>query len=96
MWLNYCAILKKVPNGMVITFPDVPGCFTCAFDRGEVDSLAKEILSLTFHGHNREDLPEATPENEVDIDEGEEVVLVSVEMGEEDGVLKSLIPSELI
>ena len=96
MLLKYFAVLKPVENGIIITFPDVPGCFTCAFTRDEIDSLSKEVLSLTFHDHSPEELPKASAASELELEEGQETVEISVEMELENGRLKSLIPLELL
>ncbi|MBR0136140.1 MAG: type II toxin-antitoxin system HicB family antitoxin [Clostridia bacterium] len=96
MKLSYYAVLKNVPNGIVITFPDVPGCFTCAFDMGEVDKLAEEVLCLTFHGHRQEDVPAASEKESIETAENELLRLIEVEMDVEDGALKSRIPIDLL
>ena len=96
MILRYFAKLKQVPNGIVITFPDVPGCFTCAFTRDEIESLSREIMSLTFHGHRPDELPRMSGADEIELEEGQELILIETEMALENGLLKSLIPTDLI
>ncbi len=96
MTIKYFAKLRPVENGFVITFPDVPGCFTCAFTRDEAEPLSQEVLSLTFHGHSPDDLPAASSAEEIELEEGQELMEISAEMELVDGMLKSLVQTDLI
>lgn len=96
MRISYFAKIRQAENGFVITFPDVPGCFTCAFTRDEIEPLSKEVLSLAFNGHDPRDLPVPSRMEEVELEEGQELVLIEAEMELSEGVLKSLIESDLM
>ena len=96
MIIGYFAKIRPVDNGFVITFPDVPGCFTCAFTRDEIEPLAREVLSFAFHGHVPEDLPAASAHDALELEEGQEALFVEAEMALENGRLRSLIDNGLL
>lgn len=42
----YPAVFYKYDNGdYAIEFPDLPGCFTCAYSEDEADYMAKDVLA---------------------------------------------------
>ena len=96
MIIAYYAKLRPVENGFVITFPDVPGCFTCAFTRDEIEPLSREVLSFAFHGHSPEDLPKASQKEELELEANEEALFIEAEMALENGRLRSLIDNGLL
>lgn len=96
MELKYYAKLKKDENGFYISFPDVPGCFTCAFNREEINSISAEMLSYIFNGRRVEQLPRPSAREEISLEEDRELQEIVFEMAVEGGRLKSTIPIGLI
>ena len=44
MKYHYYAIFEKDEDGYSISFPDLPGCLTCAKDIEEALKMAKDVL----------------------------------------------------
>lgn len=57
MKLTYYAIFDYAKDGINVSFPDVPNAFTCGFTKRHAKKMAKEVLSLTFHGTPLSDIP---------------------------------------
>lgn len=82
---SYCypAILTYEDGyDIAVTFPDLPGCTTCGSNEVEALEQATEALGghLWSMEENEEEIPVATPLNEVQHDENEAVILVNVYM----------------
>ena len=78
-------------GGYWVSFPDLEGCFTQGETLEEAFAMAKEVLALQLDGMT--EYPQATPLKEVQLEEGETVMLV--ESGEADRIVyvkKSEVP----
>ena len=78
----YPAVIDFDDDGISITFPDLPGCFSCAFSENEIINKAREAMGL--HLYNMEDdgdyIPEPSDILSVPHDDKQAVVLVDVLM----------------
>jgi len=45
----YPAIIEKAEDGYNVSFPDVPGCYTCGEDLPEAIAMAEDALALFFY-----------------------------------------------
>ncbi len=55
--LKYPAVFEVNHDGISISFPDVPQCLSCAYDKRQSFRMAKEALELALHGEKIFDLP---------------------------------------
>ena len=74
------AVFDYADDGISISFPDLPGCFSCAENDEEALYMAKEALRLWLLVAEDEgiDIPGATPLNKVSLDKNQRVVLIDV------------------
>ena len=80
----FVAILDYADDGINVSFPDLPGCFTCA-DSGDTEGAlknAKEAMGLHLFGmeQDKEPIPEATPITQITLDKNQIPVLIDVFM----------------
>jgi len=78
----YPAIFDYADDGISISFPDLPGCFSCAHTDEEALYMAKDAAGLMLHclELDKEEIPEPTPLNKITIGSNQRVVLVEVRM----------------
>ena len=78
----YPAIFHYEDDGISISFPDLPGCYSCAWSDEEGLRMAKEALGL--HLWSMEDdgdiIPRPSSLMDVSLEENERAVLVEVYM----------------
>ncbi len=100
----YPAVFDYADDGISISFPDLPGCLSCADNDEEAAKNAKEVLSLFIYDFekNNEEAPKPTPLSEIKIADNQVIALIDVWMPyhrsqvKEVYVKKTLtIPSEL-
>lgn len=77
---TFVAVLDCADDGISVSFPDLPGCFTCA-DSGDIDGAVKnaqEALSLHLCCMEKdgEVIPNPTMEQDIVLDKGQKTVLV--------------------
>ena len=76
------AIFDYADDGISISFPDLPGCFSCANTDEEALYMAKDALGL--HICNMEDdgdeIPAATKLKDIKIKSNQKAILVEVNM----------------
>ena len=80
----YIAIFDYADDGISVSFPDLPGCFTCA-DAGDTETAlknAKEALGLHLFGMEQDNdaIPEPTPITKIALDKNQIPVLIDVFM----------------
>ena len=80
----YIAIFDYADDGISVSFPDLPGCFTCA-DAGDTETAlknAKEAMGLHLFGMERDSdpIPEATPITKITLEKNQVPVLIDVFM----------------
>lgn len=78
----YPAIFTKTATGYSVRFPDLDGCVSAASTLDEAHRLAKEGLGLHLWGMEEDDeaIPEATPVDEMQHENGKIIGLVEVWM----------------
>jgi predicted RNase H-like HicB family nuclease len=79
---TYPAIFDYADDGISVSFPDFPGCFTCAHSDEEALKMAEEALGLRLAvmEQDREDTPDPTPARNVETEPNQRVMLVQVYM----------------
>lgn len=78
----YPAVFDYANDGISISFPDLPGCFSCADTDEEAIYMAKEALGLHLYGmeEDGDDIPTPTTINRINLESKQAVVLVDVLM----------------
>ena len=81
---TYIAVLEYADDGINITFPDLPGCITCADVNATEDAVknAKEALGLHLFGMEQDDepIPLPTPLTKLKLEKNCVPVLIDVFM----------------
>lgn len=79
---QFTAIFNYADDGISISFPDLPGCISCAETTEEGLNNAEEALGLMLVHLEREGekIPEATPIEKIKYNEKERMFLISVWM----------------
>ncbi|WP_027363656.1 type II toxin-antitoxin system HicB family antitoxin [Desulfotruncus alcoholivorax] len=78
----YPAIFDYADDGISISFPDFPGCFSCADSDEEAISMAKEALGLHLYSmeEDNDEIPDPTPISKIKLESDQVVVLIEVFM----------------
>ena len=78
----YPAVFEYSSDGISISFPDLPGCFSCANSDQEAVIMANDALGLHLYSleEDNEEIPEPTPINNIRLDSNQAVVLIEVYM----------------
>lgn len=78
----YPAILTYEKDGINISFPDLPGCNTCAMNDEEAYYMAKDALGLFIACNEEEniELPTATGLKNIKLRQNEKAILIEVNM----------------
>jgi len=76
------AIFSYEEDGINISFPDLPACFSCGFNDEEALKNAKEVLELYLFSLEEDglEIPDYTPVNQIKTQENEAVMLIDVWM----------------
>lgn len=78
----YPAIFNYAEDGINISFPDLKGCYSCAFSQDECVDMAKDALSLYIALSEKHGDPLPTPSDirSIKADDGDVVTLVEAFM----------------
>ena len=81
---SFLAVLEYASDGISISFPDLPGCFSCA-EKDDTESAlknAREALGLHLLGMEQdgETIPEPTQISRLTLQENQAAALISVFM----------------
>ena len=78
----YPAIFEYEKEGISISFPDLPGCYTCASTDEEAFFMAKEAMGLHLKGMEADNdvIPEPTPLREIKVGNNQRAVLIQIDM----------------
>ncbi|WKV08468.1 type II toxin-antitoxin system HicB family antitoxin [Thermoanaerobacterium sp. CMT5567-10] len=78
----YPAIFDYASDGISVSFPDLPGCFTCGDNDEEAIKNAKEAMALHIAGMEDDGdvIPEPTPISKVKLEDNQIVVPIEVWM----------------
>lgn len=79
---EFVAVFNYAEDGISISFPDLPGCLSCADTTKEAIKNAEEVLGLVLYGmeEDNEQIPEPTLLENVKCEENEKAVLINVWM----------------
>ena len=88
MKITYNAVFQYAEDGVNVQFYDIYNALTCADTREEAIYMAKDVLPLALDGERTGSLPAPTPKEKIPVKPDEEVVSITVEMYEENGILK--------
>ena len=81
---SFISIFEYADDGINISFPDLPGCYSCAAKNATEDAIknAKEALGLHIFGMEQdgETIPEATSINQLKLEKNCVPVLIDVFM----------------
>lgn len=55
--IRYSAFFEINIDGISISFPDIPECLSCAFNKRQSLNMAKDALKLALHGVRIDELP---------------------------------------
>lgn len=78
----YPAFFLFEPDGISVSFPDLPGCLTCGDDPEEAFRMAREAMALHLYGleQDGEAIPEPSSPSALRPESSEVVTLVEVWM----------------
>ncbi|MGN1300966.1 MAG: type II toxin-antitoxin system HicB family antitoxin [Clostridia bacterium] len=78
----YPAIFEYEKKGISISFPDLPGCISCAKDDEEALYMAKDALGLYIvcAEEDGEELPHPSKLNKINLTQNQKITLVEVNM----------------
>ena len=81
---SFIAVFDFAEDGISISFPNLPGCFSCA-DAGDTEAAmanAREALGLHLFGMEQdgETIPEPTPVNRLSLGKNQAFSLITVFM----------------
>lgn len=78
----YPAVFNYADDGISISFPDLPGCFSCGWSDEEALRMAKDALGghLWCMEDDGDEIPEPTPMCDLHVEENERLVLIEVYM----------------
>lgn len=79
---EFVAIFNYAEDGISISFPDLPGCLSCADTTKEAIKNAEEVLGLVLYDmeEENEEIPEPTLLENVKCEKNERAVLINVWM----------------
>ena len=77
---EFVAVFNYAKDGISISFPDLPGCLSCADTTDEAIKNAEEVLGLVLYDMEteKEKIPEATPLEKIKCTENERAVIISI------------------
>ena len=76
------AVFNYADDGIYVSFPDLPGCFTCGDSDEEAVKMAEEALGLHIWGMENDDdtIPQPSSGDRIKIEPNEKIFLVYVWM----------------
>ena len=76
------AVFHYAVDGISVSFPDIPGCYTCADTDEEAISMAEEALGLHLYSmeQDNDSIPEPSQGKQVYLEPNEKIFLVDVWM----------------
>jgi len=78
----YPALFDYAEDGITITFPDLPGCITCATNDEEAFFMAKDALGghMVVIEEGNDIIPIPTKLNNINLNKNQRAVLIQVDM----------------
>ena len=79
---EFVAIFNYAEDGINISFPDLPGCLSCADTTEEAIKNAEEVLGLVLYDmeQENEEIPNPTPLEKIKCNKDDRAVLINVWM----------------
>jgi predicted RNase H-like HicB family nuclease len=76
------AVFNYDDDGISVSFPDLPGCFTCGNSDEEAVRMAEDALGLHLFGMEEDDeaIPEPSRGDKINLEANERIFLVDVWM----------------
>ena len=81
----YAAVFKQEGDKVYVSFPDLPGCITSGEDMSEAYEMAVDAANLWVTSaveDLHEQVPDATPIEQIECHEGERAMLIQVDTEE--------------
>ena len=77
---TFPAIFDYADDGISISFPDLPECFSCSETTEEALKDAEEVLGLCLYNRedNNEPIPEPAPLDKVHCELNQKIVLIKI------------------
>jgi len=96
-WYSYIAIFNHEDNGINISFPDLPGCLSCADMDEEAIRKAKDAMGLymTVLEDDGGEIPKPTALKDIQLGKNDVPFLVEVFMPEVRANIKDMYIKEL-
>lgn len=86
--LSYLALFRFDSDGINISFPDLPGCLSCAFSENQAVPMAEEALSLWLSGMEYGQLPPPSPVDLFTCRANESAHEIAVSVRVKDGIIE--------
>jgi len=79
---NYIAVIHYADDGISISFPDLPGCFSCADGDDDVFSMAQEAMGLHLWSMEQDGdkIPVPSTLSNIKLEENEVAIMINVFM----------------
>ncbi|SFD61036.1 type II toxin-antitoxin system HicB family antitoxin [Bacillus sp. UNCCL81] len=77
MKVSYYAIFEYDNDGINISFPDLPGCLSCAWSNVEAQKMAKEAMELYIRDIPIEKLPIPSSAEQIYLKKNEMLFLIT-------------------
>lgn len=79
---SFPAVYHHADDGISISFPDLPGCFSCAFADEDARTMACDALELMLFTmlNERKKIPCPTSQDDIMLGDGESVHLIKANM----------------
>ena len=79
---SFVAVFEYADDGISISFPDLPGCFSCANTEEEGVRMAEDAMGLHLLGmeEDGEEIPAPTRIQDIHLEQNQVPVLISVYM----------------
>lgn len=79
---RFIALFNYAKEGISISYPDLPGCLSCAENEEEAFKRAKEVLGLFLWGMEKDDetIPKPTILKKIKLNEGDIPVYIDTFM----------------
>ncbi len=79
---EFVAVFEYAEDGISISFPDLPGCLSCATTTEEAIKNSEEVLGLVLYDmeQEKEKIPKPTPFEKIKCKSNEKTILINVWM----------------
>lgn len=85
--ISYYAVIEYDDGGFDISFPDLPGCLSCAFSYSQALEFAKEALDLYLDDTEIDKLCKPSKLSSFSLTQNQKAELITIEMKVKNGRL---------